>query len=106
MNEKLILVLAMCGGIFLGTCFFGSLWWTIRRGLTSKRPALLFFGSLLLRTIIVLAGFYIVSNGHWDRLLVCLLGFIIGRFIVTRFVGLPVVHFISSVKETYHASES
>jgi hypothetical protein len=31
-----------------------------------------------------LAGFYSVSGGHWDRLLACLLGFVIARFIVTR----------------------
>ena len=84
MHEKLILVLAMCAGIFLGTCFFGSLWWTIRRGLTSKRPALLFFGSLLLRTSVVLAGFYIISNGHWERLLVCLYHRAIHRDTVCR----------------------
>jgi F1F0 ATPase subunit 2 len=68
----------------LGVFFFGGLWWTVRRGLSSKRPASLFLGSLLLRTSIILAGFYFVSGGHWDRLLACLLGFVIARFLVTR----------------------
>jgi F1F0 ATPase subunit 2 len=43
-----------------------------------------FFASLLLRTSIALAGFYLVARGHWERLLVCLLGFVIARLVVTR----------------------
>jgi F-type H+-transporting ATPase subunit a len=72
-NETVILVLAGSAGVLLGVFFFGGLWWTVRRGLLSKRPASLFLGSLLLRTSIILAGFYVVSGGHWDRLLACLL---------------------------------
>jgi hypothetical protein len=39
---------------------------------------------MLLRMAIVLAGFYFVGRGNWQRLVVCLLGFIIARFIVMR----------------------
>lgn len=106
MNETLIVVLTLSAGFFLGTCFFGGLWWTIRRGLTSKRPALLFFGSLLVRTSMVLAGFYIVSHGRLERLLICLLGFIIARFIVTRFVGSSALFLLSPAKGACHAPES
>ncbi len=84
MNETLILVLALVTGVLLGTMFFGGLWWTVRKGVSSQRPALWFFGSLLLRTSIVLAGFYFVSGGRWERLLVCLLGFVMARLIVMR----------------------
>ena len=55
----------------LGAIFFGGLWWTVRKGVSSKQPALWFLGSLLLRMSIALAGFYFVSGGHWERLLVC-----------------------------------
>jgi len=84
MNETLSLVLALVTGVLLGAMFFGGLWWTVQKGVSSKRPALWFFGSLLLRTSIALAGFYFIARGHWERLLVCLLGFIIARLIVTR----------------------
>jgi len=84
MNDTLSLVLALVTGALLGAMFFGGLWWTVRKGVSSKRPALWFFGSLLLRMSITLAGFYFVSSGHWERLLLCLLGFVIGRLIVTR----------------------
>jgi hypothetical protein len=33
---------------------------------------------------LVLAGFYFVGRGGWARLVSCLLGFIIARFIVLR----------------------
>ena len=83
-NETLTLVLALVTGVMLGAMFFGGLWWTVRKGVSSEQPALWFFGSMLLRTSAVLAVFYIIARGHWERLLVCLLGFIIARFIVTR----------------------
>ena len=83
MNETLTLVLAWVAGVVLGAIFFGGLWWTVRKGVSSKQPALWFFGSLLLRMSIVLAGFYFVSGGHWERLLLCLLGFVMARLVVT-----------------------
>jgi len=82
MNEHLVLVLAGLAGVGLGALFFVGLWWTVRRGISSKRPARWFFGSLLLRMVIVLAGFYLIAGGRWERLLACLLGFILVRFIV------------------------
>jgi hypothetical protein len=39
MNETAILVLSGGAGVLLGALFFGGLWWTVRRGLSSKRPA-------------------------------------------------------------------
>ena len=83
MNETLSLVLAWLIGILLGAIFFGGLWWTIQKAVSSKNPALLFTGSTILRISVVLAGFYFVTDRHWDRLLVCLLGFIIARLGIT-----------------------
>ena len=84
MNEPLNLLLAGLAGGLLGMIFFGGLWWTVRKGLTSKQPAAWFLGSMLLRTGIVLAGFYFVANQHMERLLVCLLGFVVARLLVTQ----------------------
>lgn len=90
MNDAATLVLAGGAGAMLGAAFFGGLWWTVRRGMRSNRPALWFLGSLLLRLGIILAGFYLVASGHWDRLLACLLGFVAARFLMTRLAGSPV----------------
>jgi F1F0 ATPase subunit 2 len=85
MNEALTLVPAWLAGVVLGAIFYGALWWTVRKGVSSTQPALWFFGSLMLRTCVTLAGFYFVSGGHWERLLSCLLGFVIASLVVTRF---------------------
>lgn len=84
MNEALRLTFPLLVGIVLGAFFFGGLWWTVRRGLASKRAALWFVGSLLLRMGVVVPGFYFVSNGDWQRMLAALLGFVLARFIVLR----------------------
>ncbi|MBF0549505.1 MAG: ATP synthase subunit I [Deltaproteobacteria bacterium] len=84
MNEPLTLVLALVTGVLLGAMFFGGLWWTVRQVVSSKRSALWCFGSLLLRMSLALAGFYFISGGHWERLLLCLLGFVVARLIVIR----------------------
>ena len=83
MNEPLSLASALVTGVLLGAIFFGGLWWTVRQGVSSRQPALWFVGSLLLRMSIVLTGFYIVSDRHWERLLLCLLGFVMARLVVT-----------------------
>jgi F1F0 ATPase subunit 2 len=106
MTEMLTLVLAGVAGGALGGIFFGGLWWTVRKGISSRQPALLFFASLLLRTIIVLTGFHFVTDGHWNRLLVCLLGFVIARFIVMRLTDSPAGHHQSPAREADHAPES
>jgi F1F0 ATPase subunit 2 len=84
MSDTLALALALFAGAMLGVIFFGGLWWTVQKGVTSETPALWFLGSLLLRTSLVLAGFYLAAQGHWSRLAACLLGFLIARLIVVR----------------------
>jgi F1F0 ATPase subunit 2 len=103
MNEISMLGLAGVAGVLLGALFFGGLWWTVRKGVSFKRPALSFLGSLLLRTGIVVAGFYVVSDGHWQRLLACLIGFAIARFIVVRITRLPIDSADARRAEARHA---
>ncbi|MFZ1929608.1 MAG: ATP synthase subunit I [Candidatus Sulfotelmatobacter sp.] len=90
MSETWALILALLAGTLLGMTFFGGLWWTIRRGMSSQHPAALFFFSLLLRTGIALAGFYFVARGDWRRVLSCLLGFFLGRLLVTWRTRVPI----------------
>jgi F1F0 ATPase subunit 2 len=84
MNDFLSCALPVAAGALLGAFFFGGLWLTVCKGVSSNRPALWFFGSLLLRMSAALTGFYFVSGGHWERLLLCLFGFILARLVVTR----------------------
>jgi F1F0 ATPase subunit 2 len=84
MNEALSLAAGLLAGMVLGAFFFGGLWWTVRRGVSSKRVALWFAGSMLLRTGVVVTGFYFVLGDNWRRLVAGLLGFVIARLIVLR----------------------
>ena len=103
MNDFLILALALMAGLLLGAIFFGGLWWTVRKGISSKSPAFWFLGSMLLRMGLVLAGFYFVGRGDWQRLVACLLGFIIARLIVTRLTRTRIENPASIAKEANHA---
>jgi F1F0 ATPase subunit 2 len=84
MNEIMLLVPPLLAGMLLGAIFFGGLWWTVLKGISARQPALWFGLSMLARTCIVLAGFYFVADSDWKRLLLCLSGFVIARFVVTR----------------------
>ncbi len=82
-NVSILLLACACGAL-LGFLFFSALWWTVRRGVASPRPALWFFVSLLARMGLVLVGFYVVGGGQWQRLVACLVGFYAARLVVLR----------------------
>jgi F1F0 ATPase subunit 2 len=84
MNEFLHLLLALLEGALLGVFFFAGLWWTVRQLNSSKHVALLFLTSMLLRTSVVILGFYFILGDNWQRLLAGLLGFVIARIMITR----------------------
>ena len=88
-SDVVPLVLAAVAGLLLGATFFGGLYWTVHKGVSSRSPALWFFGSLVARMSVALAGFYFVSDGHWLRLVACLLGFILARLVVTWLTRQP-----------------
>jgi F1F0 ATPase subunit 2 len=103
MPDALALALAFLAGGLLGVLFFGGLWWTVQKGVTSETPALWFIGSLLLRTGAILAGFYFVSQGHWSRLVACLLGFLIARVIVVQRLTRAPADEPTQLEETHRA---
>lgn len=82
------LALALLAGALLGVFFFAGLWWTVRQLESSKHVARLFLLSLLVRTSIVIVGFYFIIGKDWHHLLAGLLGFIIVRLIATRHIQL------------------
>ena len=88
---------ALVLGVLLGTIFFGGLWFTVRHGVAAEHPAVWFASSLVVRSIIILSGFYFVSPHGLPSLLLCLLGLLIARAAVTRFTRPP--------KRTPHATQ-
>jgi len=85
MSEYIYMVLAFKAGLILGIIFFAGLWFTVNKAISSKMPAVWFFTSLILRVGIVLAGFYFISTGGWQRLVISLAGFILARMLVSYF---------------------
>lgn len=105
MTESINLPLALLAGFLLGVFFFGGLWWTVQKGITSPNPALWFFGSLMLRTGLTLAGVFFVSQGHWSRLAVCLFGFVIARIAAVKWLAQATSRELTPVrKETRRAT--
>jgi len=88
MNEILYITFSLLTGLVLGILFFGGLWFTIKKAVTAKTPALWFTFSFFFRVGITLIGFYYTSLGNWQRLVICMLGFMIARFMVTRYTKL------------------
>ena len=84
MSELMDAAAAVGAGIMLGAIFFGGLWWTVRRGISSSRGGFWFLGSLLIRTGIVLLGFRYFLGDDWKRMLLGLSGFVIARLMVTQ----------------------
>lgn len=80
-----MIAVALIGGLILGVIFFGGLWLTVKKALGTKYTSLWFLGSSIIRTAIVLTGFYFLSqSGGLLQLLIGVAGFIAARFLVLR----------------------
>lgn len=82
MTDISMIALTFGAGIILGLIFYGGLWWTVRKGLSSAYAPLWFMGSFWLRLASALGGFYIVAQGDWKNLLACFAGFMLSRVAV------------------------
>jgi len=104
MTESLKLLLSLVTGVALGGLFFGGLWWTVQRLMSSKHPALMLSGSFIVRIGIALAGLDLISGGRWKRLVAGLLGFAIARTLV-QWLSRPLNgRWPRSLEGTRHAS--
>ncbi|MCB0129390.1 MAG: ATP synthase subunit I [Caldilineaceae bacterium] len=77
------------GGLVLGWGYFGGLWWTVRRLTSARRPALLFAGSFVIRTGLVIGGLFMLANGGWISMAAALVGLLAMRVVLTRRWGPP-----------------
>jgi F1F0 ATPase subunit 2 len=78
------LIAAALAGAVLGTIFFGGLFWSVRKVMTTRHPATWTFASLTLRVGFVLAGFYVVGHDDWSRWAACTAGFVLTRLVATQ----------------------
>lgn len=68
----------LCGFI-AGLMYFTGLMITIRRIRWVRRPGYFLMASFVLRAACIGAVFFAVSNGHWQNVAACLIGFLLAR---------------------------
>lgn len=72
-------ILCFIAGFCLGMFFFGGLWFTIRNISSMTRPSLLIIISFFVRTVVVMAGFYLILKQGMPSLLIALAGYLVSR---------------------------
>ena len=87
MNDIPFLIAALAVGIGLGLFYFGGLWLTVRYMNAAGKKGTLFVASFLVRSAVVVSGFYLVMDGEWERIVACLAGFLITRLSMVRILG-------------------
>jgi F1F0 ATPase subunit 2 len=87
MNPWLLLVVSFFGGALLGAFYFSSLWNTVKKVTDEGKQGMFLITGYFVRTAIVLAGFYMIMSGRWERIVAALIGFILMREIMKRFLG-------------------
>jgi len=83
----IILAAAFTAGLILGAAYFIALWQTVRRLPSAASPVRLMLGSLVLRLALLAGAFYFIMGGHWERLALALVGFVVMRKIITYRLG-------------------
>jgi len=85
-------ILALLAGALLAVCFIYGLWITVHKMTVSKHPYLLAIGSFILRTAFVMNGLYLLLDSGWSYMFAGLIGFIIGRILITSKISLHYEH--------------
>ena len=76
--------MAICAEAIIGAAYFVSMRWTVDRLVRARQPMIWLLGGAGVRIALVLPLFYIVMAGQWQRMLVCLAGFVAVRAFATR----------------------
>lgn len=74
-SSPLNLALSALAGAFLGILYFGGLWWTIQKISQAGQSVWLLAVSFILRTVLVIGGFFIITDGKLERLAISMLAF-------------------------------
>ena len=80
------LLIPLLAGVALGGFYFGSLWWVVRRVPTMRQPELWLFASFLARTAVTITVFFFVMGGRWERVVACIVGFVLARTVLVGFL--------------------
>jgi F1F0 ATPase subunit 2 len=87
MPETLHLIFALTVGMALGAFFSLHLWKSVHRMTDPSAGMMSSAVGFIVRMAVVVAGFTLVMNGRWERLLAALLGFVVVREVMVRRLG-------------------
>jgi len=87
MSPVLLLMVSFFGGALLGVFYFNNLWNTVKKVTDEGKQGMFLITGYFIRTAIVLAGFYMIMSGRWERIVAALAGFILMREIMKRVFG-------------------
>jgi F1F0 ATPase subunit 2 len=87
MADTVALLLSLTAGLGLGLLYFGGLWLTVRQLVKARRPGWLTLASFIGRSVLTLAGFYLVMQGGWQRIVAALVGFMLMRQLLVSQMG-------------------
>jgi len=107
-NQMLSSSFVLLSGVMLGLFFYSGLWWTTQKVIGDAWSPHWLLASFLLRTFVVMSGFYLIAVPDWLNLLLCLSGFLIARLLVSCVLRLSASE-ISDHRQTrshHHAPES
>jgi F1F0 ATPase subunit 2 len=90
-DNVVALFVSFTTGLLIGMFYFLGLWWTVNRLPTVRFAGLFAISSFGLRAGVTLAGFYLVMQGQWQNLLMCLAGFTLARLWLVRKMQLKLI---------------
>lgn len=71
-------------GVVLATANYAVLWFTVKRLVVARRPMVLTFASFMVRTAVVILGFYFTTKAEPLMLFACVFGFLLVRTVAIR----------------------
>jgi F1F0 ATPase subunit 2 len=74
-------------GMAFGAGYLALLWISVRRLAHAQHPLAGLLGGVALRMGLLLGGLYLLTGGQAERVVAFLVGFLVVRFAVTRWVG-------------------
>ena len=79
--------IAAVWGIILSVFYFGGLYQTLKIAAGSQKIKSILLISFLIRTVLVLAGFWFILKFNMNSFIISFIAFIITRFIITKKLG-------------------
>ncbi len=86
-TDIVIYCIAPLWGIILSVFYFGGLYYTLKLAAGSNKLKSILFISFIIRTIVVLAGFWITVKYGFYPFIISFIAFVITRFVITKKLG-------------------